>query len=136
MKPHILLRIAAVLAALFAAGHTAGAPWTPAKGMLETALVNSMKSLHFDVMGSQRTYFDFYFGFGVAIAVYLFTLAIVLWQVAELSKVDAKPLRPIMATLFVSYVGGGVVTAMYFFAPPLALSAAVCLFIALAWAKA
>ena len=135
MKPHVLLRIAAVVALLLAAGHTAGAPWTPSKGMAEAGLLQLMKSLHFDVMGTSRTYFDFYFGFGVSISVYLFTQAIILWQVAGLAKSNAKIVRPIVATMFLSYIAGGVVTVMYFFAAPIVFSAVVCFFIAWAWAK-
>ena len=135
-RPHILLRIASILGFLFAAGHTAGAPWTPAKGMAEQALVTMMKSLHFEAMGNQRTYFDFYFGFGVSISVYLVAQALVLWQAGNVAKVSPAAARPIMLTMFASYLAVGVITYMYFFAAPLAFSLAICALVAWAWLKA
>jgi hypothetical protein len=135
-KPHILLRVASIIALLFAAGHTAGAPWTPAKGFAEQGLVSVMKSLHFDVMGTQRTYFDFYQGFGVSISVYLLAQAIILWQAGDIAKTNPKAARPIMLTMLASYVAGGVITYMYFFAAPLVFSVLVCILIAWAWLKA
>ena len=59
MKASILLRIASVMAFLLTAGHTMGAPWTPATGEPELAVIESMKELHFTVMGADRTYWDF-----------------------------------------------------------------------------
>ena len=135
-KPHILLRIASVIALLFAAGHTAGAPWTPAKGMAEQALVTMMKSLHFDVMGTQRTYFDFYYGFGVSITVYLLVQAVVLWQAGTIAKTNPRAARPLMLTMFVSYAAVGVITFMYFFAAPAVFSFVICMLLAWAWLKA
>lgn len=136
IKPHVLLRIASIIALLFAAGHTAGAPWTPAKGMAESALVMMMKSLHFDVMGTQRTYFDFYYGFGVSISVYLLAQAIILWQAGGIAKTNPTAARPIMLTMLASYIAVSVITVMYFFAAPIVFSALVCVLIAWAWAKA
>jgi hypothetical protein len=135
-KPHILLRIASIVALLFAAGHTAGAPWTPTKGIAEQGLVMMMKSVHFDVMGAQRTYFDFYFGFGVSISVYLLAQAIVIWQAGDVAKVNAAAARPLMLTMLASYAAVSVITVMYFFAAPIVFSVIVCALIAWAWLKA
>jgi len=134
-KPHILLRIASILALLFAAGHSAGAPWTPAKGMAEQALVTMMKSLHFDAMGAQRTYYDFYFGFGVSISVYMIAQALVLWQAGDVAKANPAAARPLMLTMLASYAALGVITYMYFFVAPLIFSAVICALIAWAWLK-
>jgi hypothetical protein len=136
-NPHVALRIASVIGLLFAAGHTAGAPWTPAnKGVAADGLVMMMKKIHFDVMGTERTYFDFYSGFGVSISVCLLALAIILWQVGDVVKVNPASARPILLTMFVAYIALGVVSAMYIFAAPLVFSAAICALIAWAWAKA
>ncbi len=135
-RPHILLRIASIFALLFAAGHTAGAPWTPAKGLTEMGFISVMKSLHFDVMGNSRTYFDFYYGFGVSISVYLIAQAIIIWQVGEIAKTTPAVARPIMLTLIASYVAVGVITVMYFFAAPIVFSAVICGLLAWAWYKA
>jgi hypothetical protein len=84
-------------------------------------------------MEPARTYWDFYFGFGVSVSVYLLALAAVLWQTASLSKRIFNAARPFMASLFVCYLGVGVVAARYFFFLPVAMAAAICLCIALAW---
>ncbi len=55
MKPSILLRIASVLAVIHFAGHTfSGMLRAPSQGSEETALLEAMKSHHFDFMGSMR----------------------------------------------------------------------------------
>lgn len=133
MKASTFLRIASAIAFLFAVGHTSGAPWTPETGASGSALLASMKSLHFPVMGTDRSYWDFYIGFGFSISVYMFSLAIVLWQVANLARSEAKRVRPLMLTFFVSYVVLGVITWRYFFVIPDVLSAAICICLGLAW---
>src|SRR5262245_40232297 len=119
MNPVLCLRIAAVLTLLYAAGHTIGAPWTPAKDPQALALSQQMKSNPFAVLGVLRTYWDFYFGFGVAISVYQFVQAVVLWQLASLARSHAPAVRAIVATFFVAFVANAVICWMYFFAPPL-----------------
>ena len=61
MTTTLLLRIAAVISLLFALGHTAGEmkKWSP---MGENAVLDAMASVHFDTMGANRTYLDFYLG--------------------------------------------------------------------------
>ena len=70
MKYSHSLRIASVIALLFAIGHTMGAmeSWSPPG---ETAVLDAMRSFRFDAMGVSRTYSDFYFGFGLIISVFL-----------------------------------------------------------------
>ena len=136
MKPAILLRIASVIAFLFAAGHTMGAPWTPAEGEPELAVVESMKALHFPVMGAERSYWDFYFGFGVIISFYQLALAVILWQAASLARLDATRIRPMMLTLLAAYFSIGVVSWMYFFAIPVIMAAAIGVCMILVWLSA
>ena len=97
MKTSTLLRIASVVTFLYFAGHTAGMPWTPGEGPAELAVIEAMKSNRFAAMGSSRTYWDFYFGFGVIISVLQLVQAVVLWQLGTLAKTDAARLRPIIA---------------------------------------
>jgi len=70
MTPSVFLRSASVITLLFAAGHAMGAvdSWSPSG---ETAVLGAMRSFHFDVMGTTRTYLDFYLGFGLYITVLL-----------------------------------------------------------------
>src|SRR5713101_1616350 len=67
MNSSTFLRVASIITLLYFAGHTAGIPWTPAVGPGEVAVLEAMKSHSFATQGFQRTYWDFYFGFGVII---------------------------------------------------------------------
>src|SRR4051812_34488449 len=68
MNASILYRIAAVLLLLFAAGHTLGFSQPPDPLWGVDALLSSMRSIHFDVLGFNRTYWDFFLGAGFSVA--------------------------------------------------------------------
>jgi cellulose synthase/poly-beta-1,6-N-acetylglucosamine synthase-like glycosyltransferase len=136
MKSSTLLRISSIVTALFALGHSAGAPWTPVQDPPERALIDSMKSLHFAVMGVQRSYWDFYFGFGVSGSIYVFALAILIWQIASLAKTDPKRARPMVLTMLAVFVAVAVVTLQYFFIIPVVMSSVLCVLLAWAWFQA
>jgi len=129
MKPSILLRVAAVFALLFCAGHMLGMPWTPATGPQQQALLQAMRSDHFQAMGASRTYWDFYFGFGLSIGVYLLVQAVVLWQLAALARTDAARLRPLIAAFLIAYAAIALLSWKYFFVAPeiLAILVVLCL---------
>src|SRR4051794_24563937 len=57
MKASLFYRIAAVLLLLFAAGHTLGFRQSDPTWGVET-LLGSMRSIHFDVQGFSRTYWE------------------------------------------------------------------------------
>lgn len=124
MTPVTLLRIASLLSLFYAAGHTLGAmqSWSPPG---ETEVFQAMRTFRFDAEGASRTYWDFYFGFGLIISVFLFAQAVVLWQLATLSRRDSMSFRPIVGVLFVSTVGNAVLAWKFFFALPMILAAAV-----------
>ena len=135
-QPWILLRIAAALTLLYCVGHTMGAPWTPVIGAREAAVIDAMKSVRFDVMGSSRTYWDFYVGFGAAISGYLAVQAVVLWQLGTLARTDAAHTRPIIAAFFVAFVGNAILVWAFFFAVPLILAIAIAACLGLAFVRA
>ena len=63
MKASTLYRIAALLLVLFAGAHTVGFSRSdPTWGV--DALLSSMRSIHFDVLGFNRTYWDFFVAAG------------------------------------------------------------------------
>src|SRR5262245_13041850 len=127
MKPSLFLRIAAILTVLYFGGHTAGIPWTPVRGPSETTVIEAMKLQSFEVQGFARTYWDFYFGFGVAISAFLLVQAVVLWQLASLARSEAARLRPILASFFVAFVFNAVVAWKYCFHVPAIFAAAIAL---------
>lgn len=79
MKASMLYRIAAVLLLLFAAGHTLGFRQSdPTWGV--DALLSSMQSIHFDVQGFNRTYWDLFVAAGFSVGVLYLFAAILAWQ--------------------------------------------------------
>jgi hypothetical protein len=136
MKTPLLLRIAAVITLLFFAGHTSGIPWTPAVGPEQQPVIDAMKGPSFDVLGSMRTYWDFYFGFGVTISYLLLLEAVVLWQLGTLAKSDAARLRPIIAVFFIGFVVNTFLAVEYFFVIPVIMSAIIAILLALAFYSA
>lgn len=136
MSPAILLRIAALIGLLLAAGHSRGAPWTPVKEGPAAALLDSMKSLQMTVMGARHSYWDFYQGFGFSLSACLFMMALLLWQLASLAKQDARRLRPLLLTLAAGYAAVGILGWQYIFVLPLLFSGAIVLCILAAWWRA
>ena len=65
MTPTMFLRIGSVVALVQFAAHTLlFVSSAPKHGPEETAVVEAMKGHRFDFMGSMRSYWDFYFGYG------------------------------------------------------------------------
>jgi hypothetical protein len=123
------LRISAVLAFLFAAGHTLGARkyWSP---MGDNPVLDAMKSTHFNIGGVERSYFDFYLGFGYSISVFQMTLAILLWQLATLAYANSNGLRPMIAVIALATALCGVISYRLILPLPALFSAV--LFVSLA----
>lgn len=69
---------------LFAAGHTWGfRQGDPKWGA--GSLISSMQSFHFKATGFDRTYWDFFVGFGFFVTVLMVFAAIVAWQLGGLA---------------------------------------------------
>jgi len=136
MKPAVLLRIASIITLLYFAGHTAAIPWTPGVGSSELPVIEAMKTHPFDMGGFTRTYWDFYFGFGLMNSIYIAFQAVVLWLLGGLAKRDAGKLRPIIAAFFVSFALNAVLIWKYFFTVPLVLAIAIAICLALAFVSA
>jgi len=136
VKTTTLLRISSILSLLFWAGHTLGRPWTPAKAADAQAVVQSMKALSFDAMGSSRSYWDFYYGFGVSISVYMLAQALVLWLMASMARTDAARLRPLIAVFALTHIVNAFIVGKYFFILPLIFSLVIALCLILTFASA
>lgn len=134
MKPTLFLRIASVLTFVHCVLHTLGGVFgSPSHGADELAIVNAMKSRSFDVMGSMRSYWDFFFGYGLFVTLALLVEAILLWQLAMLAKAYPAFVKPIVALLLFNFLAMAVVSWRYFFLAPVIneLLVAVCIAIAL-----
>jgi hypothetical protein len=123
------LRIAAVFTLLLGLGHSSGYPWTPDKTPAGLAVAEQMKALHIDAMGFDRSYFDFYVGFGITCGFVDVALAVLLWQLGSLARTDAARVRPMLATLLVAFAGFTAIDCLYFFTAPLVLTGPVVLFL-------
>src|SRR6266853_1722022 len=84
-------------------------------------------------LGARRTHWQFYRGFSLLFSVTLLLLAVLLWQLAGLAKRNPAGTRPLLASLFLSYLGFTILCGMYFFFAPAAFSAAVAICLALAF---
>jgi hypothetical protein len=126
MKASIFYRAAAVLLLLFAVGHTADAFQTDPAWKIDE-LVASMQSIHFDVLGSNRTYWDFFLAQGLTVGVFLAFSAVLAWQLGGLPAESLARLRLARWAFAVCFAAVTVVSVMYLFAIPIAFSALITL---------
>lgn len=137
MKPAILLRIAAVLTLIHSILHTIGGVFgKPLPGPAEQA-VAAMKANHFMLMGSARTYWDFYIGFGLGITIFLTVEAVVFWLLGSLARNESARLRPILAVFALGYLAFALNSLRFFFLFPVIfeLLIVLCLLLAFLTAK-
>jgi hypothetical protein len=132
MKPTLLLRIASVFTLLLAVGHTAGGLsfWSPAG---ETEVLRAMRSFRFDAAGVNRTYLDFYLGFGFITGIYLLAQAVALWQLASMAKADPIAVRPLVGSFLVASAVSAFLSWRFFFVLPVISFTAVAACLALAF---
>ena len=85
MKASLFYRIAFVLLILFAVGHTLGFRRVDPRWGVDS-LIQQLRSTHFDAQGFNRSYWDFFTGFGFFVTILLFFATIVSWQLRSLPK--------------------------------------------------
>ena len=117
MTTMLWLRISAAITLLFAAGHTVGGLryWSP---MGENPVLQTMRSVRFDTMGTNRSYLDFYMGFGYSLSVTQVMLATLLWQLASLARTNAASVRPMIATMILAVILCGLIAWRFLFPLP------------------
>jgi hypothetical protein len=136
MKAQILYRIASVLLLLFAAGHTLGFRQSdPTWGV--DALLASMRSIHFDVQGFSRTYWDLFLAAGFSVGVFYFFAAVLAWQLGGLPAETLAHMRVTVWALALCFAAISIVSWRYLFILPIVFSTVitVCL-AAAAWLSA
>jgi hypothetical protein len=135
MTPTLLLRIASVISLIFAAGHTMGSlrKWSP---MGDNAVLKAMTDVRFDTMGANRSYLDFFMGFGWSLSVFMLMQTILLWQLASLARTDPARLRPMIAVIALATVASGVIAWRFIFPVPAVFSGVLALALALAYVAA
>jgi hypothetical protein len=136
LKASILYRIASVLLLLFAAGHTVGFLQIDPKWGVDS-MIMAMRSIHFDVQGSNRTYWEFYVGFGLFVSVFLVFSAVLAWQLGGLPAETLALMRGTAWALVVCFSALAFLSLRYFFVIPIVFSIAILLCLtAAAWLSA
>jgi hypothetical protein len=136
MNARLWLRISAGVSLLLALGHTLGGRkyWSP-NG--ENPVLQQMRDVHFDVMGVNRSFYDFYMAFGYSLSVAIFMQSILLWQLSAVVATDAARVRPMIAVITAAVVASGIIAWRMLFPVPVyfELILAVCLIMALVKAR-
>jgi hypothetical protein len=116
MKASMFYRIAAVLLLLFAVGHTLGFRQSdPSWGV--DALLGSMRSIHFDVQGFNRTYWDLFLAAGFSVGVFYLFAAILAWQLGGLPAATLALLRGTAWAFALCFAAITVVSWRYLYPP-------------------
>lgn len=115
-----ILRIASLLALLQWAAHTSlFVRAIPRHGPEEIAVIETMKSHHFDFVGASRSYWDFYFGYGLFAAFFCLVEAVLFWQLAGATSAARPLVRSIVVLFLVFNIGHALLSARYFFVTPI-----------------
>jgi hypothetical protein len=136
MRAPVLYRISSVLLLLFAAGHTLGFRQSDPSWGVDTLLA-SMRSIHFEVQGFSRTYWDLFVAAGFSVGVFYLFAAVLAWQLAGLPlEILARMRRPAWA-FAACFAAITVVSWRYLFILPIVFSLVItaCLTLA-AWLSA
>ena len=132
MTTSVILRIAAVLAALQGTAH--GALFISAKpraGAAEEAVVAAMKTVR--VLPGGLGYWDYYFGYGLIAAAVCIVEAVLFWQLARIAVVQPALVKPMLVLFAVANVAHALLLVRYFkFPVPIAFDLAIAAL--LSWA--
>jgi hypothetical protein len=133
MKASLFYRIAFALLILFAVGHTLGFRRVDPRWGVDS-LIQQLRSTHFDAQGFNRSYWDFFTGFGFFVTILLLLAAIVSWQLGSLPKESLSTMSLITWGLAICFIVVTFLSYQYFFMVPVVFSGAtaVCLILG-AW---
>jgi hypothetical protein len=133
MKPWTWLRIGAALQGLGAVLHTIAAMDSPSRGPAEQAVFAAMRSFQFPIAGVIRSHWDFYEGYELCITVVFAILAVLIWQLSNLSREEPRLAVPLITSILVAEILLSAIGWEYFFAGPggMSILIAACLIAAL-----
>src|SRR3954470_20657801 len=121
MKASRLYRIAAILLLLFAVSHTLGFRQSdPSWGA--DALLSSLRSIRFDVLGFNRTWWDFFVAAGFSVGVFYLFAALLAWQLGGLPAATLALIRPTAWAFAISFAVITILSLKYLFVIPIAFS--------------
>jgi len=136
MKASLFYKIAAVLLLLFALGHTLGFRQSdPAWGA--DALLAQMRSIHFDVQGFHRSYWDLFQAAGFCVGVFYFFSAILAWQLGSLPRTTLPQMRLTAWSFALTFAAITIISWRYLFILPIVFGAVITICLtAAAWLSA
>jgi hypothetical protein len=136
MQASLFYRIAAVLLLLFTLGHTLGFRESDPAWGIDT-LLGSMRSIHFDMQGFNRTYWDIFVAAGFSVGVFYLFAAVLAWQLAGLAADTLAVMRVTVWAFALCFAAITLVSWSYLFLLPILFSTVitVCL-TAAAWLSA
>jgi hypothetical protein len=136
VKASILFRIASVLLLFLAVGHILGFRQSdPAWGV--DTLLASMKSIHFNVQGFSRSYWDLFVAAGFVAGILYIFAGILAWQLGGLPAETLAHMRGTVWAFALCFAAITIVSWKYLFLLPIAFSLVItaCL-VAAAWRSA
>src|SRR5450432_4941140 len=119
MKASLFYRIAALLLLLFAVGHILGFRQSDPTWGVDTLLA-SMRSIHFDVQGVSRSYWDLFVAAGFSVGVFYLFASVLAWQLGGLPAETLAIMRVTVWALPLCFAAITVVSWRYLFIPPIA----------------
>ncbi|MDE3106444.1 MAG: hypothetical protein KGK08_14835 [Acidobacteriota bacterium] len=131
-----LLRLTSVVAGVHGVMHTIGGVFGHAAPGPQQLAVAAMQSNRFVAMGVSRTYWDYYFGYGLFVSAYFALVTVLLWQMSNIARTHAALLRPLLLTLAAIFVLTACIAGRYFFAGPMAMELVMAALLLAAWWKA
>jgi hypothetical protein len=136
MRPSLFYRLAAVLLLLFAAAHTLGFRQSdPSWGV--DALLSGMRSIHFDMLGSDRTYWDLFLAAGYSVGVFYLFAAVLAWQLGGFPAATLARMRGVTWAFALAFAAITALSWKYLFIIPIGFSLAITLCLtAAAWLSA
>lgn len=84
-EPSLFYRIASILLILFDLGHTLGFRQADPKWGIDS-LIQSMRSVHFNAIGSERTYWDLFVGFGLFVTALMVLASVIAGQLGSFQR--------------------------------------------------
>ena len=125
-RASFVYRVAAVVLLLFAIGHTFSFSQTDPSWGLDPTLA-SMRSIHFSIAGTERTYWDLFMASGLTVGLlYLFS-AVLAWRLGTLRPETRRELRVVCWAFALAYAAVTAVSVVYLFPIPSGFSGVVTL---------
>jgi hypothetical protein len=116
---------------LFCLGHMSGYPWTPGEAVEARAVVEQMHGVSFDAVGAQRTYWDFYLGFGLLVGAGLAMVTAILGSIAKLAGEQPRQALAPAACAWLFMLVNAALSHLYFFWIPTSLAVTTVLVLSL-----